>query len=247
MPRYRRTGLLFALALLALGGRPASAATVEITEAPLARLLAPAHGEELTAGTDAVVDWEGLALPPHVVEWEAFLSVDGGKTWPLRITPHLDIAIRRFTFRVPDLPTREARLMLRFGDERREVGVETPVQFAIRPGRSAGMLPPRRAFSRGERPREGQLGVAYWVEGSRQGGHLRAVVALTPPDSVSGVRPVRVPWLPLVYPASGRYDLPPPGAEDVDPGAGLCAVALDPSPLLPVPVDVRLLTHRFNE
>ena len=108
MPRHCWTGLLFALALLALGSRSIA------QEAPLARLLAPAEGDELTTGRDAVIEWEELALPPHVVEWEAFLSVDGGKTWPLRITPHLDIAIRRFTFRVPDLPTREARLLLRF-------------------------------------------------------------------------------------------------------------------------------------
>jgi hypothetical protein len=241
MPRHRWTGLLFALALLALGGRSIA------QEAPLARLLAPAEGDELTAGTEAAVEWEALALPPHVVEWEAFLSVDGGKTWPLRITPHLDIAIRRFTFRVPDLPTREARLLLRFGDEVREVEVETAPRLAIRPGRIPGALPPRRAFSRGERPREGAVGVAYWVEGSRQGGRLRAVVALTPPDSISGVRPVRLPWLPLIYPASGRQELPLPAVADADSNAGLRAAVLDPSPLLPGPVDVRLLTHRWNE
>lgn len=239
--------MLFALALLALGGRPISAVAADTVGAPLARLLAPAEGDELTAGRDAVIEWEELALPPHVVEWEAFLSVDGGKTWPLRITPHLDIAIRRFTFRVPDLPTREARLLLRFGDEVREVEVETAPRLVIRPGRIAGALPPRRAFSRGERPREGDLGVAYWVEGSRQGGRLRVVAALAPPDSVSGVRPVRLPWLPPVYPASDRHDLPPPAVTDAEPEAGPRAAVLALSPVLPAPVDVRLLTHRFNE
>lgn len=247
MPPHRRTGLLFALALLALGGRSLAAKTVETAEAPLARLLAPADGAALTAGTDAVVEWEELTLPPHVVEWEAFLSVDGGRTWPLRVTPHLDIAIRRFTFRVPDLPTREARLLLRFGDERREVEVGSPHRFAIRPGRVAGALPPRRALSRGERPREGDLGVAFWVEGSRQGGRLRAVAALAPPDSVSAVRPVRLPWLPLIGPVSDRHELPPPADADADPAEGRRAAVPDPSPLLPVPVDVRLLTHRWNE
>jgi hypothetical protein len=241
MPLHCRTGLLFALALLALTGRSIA------EEAPLARLLAPAPGEELKAGTEAVVEWEGLALPPHVDEWEAFLSVDGGKTWPLRITPHLDIAIRRFTFLVPDLPTREARLMLRFGDEKREVEVETPVRFAIRPGVVTWMLPPRHAFSRGERPREGAPGVAYWVEGSRQGGRLREVAAVEPPDSVSDIQPVRLPWLPLAWPASGRHDLPPPGVEDVEPGAGFLTNARPPSLTFPAPADVRLLIHRFNE
>jgi hypothetical protein len=53
-----------------------------------ARLVSPAGGSELVAGSEAVL------------EGEAFLSVDGGRT-PLRVTPHLDISIRRFTFRVP--------------------------------------------------------------------------------------------------------------------------------------------------
>lgn len=237
----RRTGWLLALALLAPGGRLLAA------EAPLARLLSPAAGQALTAGTEAVVEWEGIALPPNAHEWEAFLSVDGGKTWPLRITPHLDLSIRRFAFRVPDLPTGEARLMLRFGDEQREVGMEAPQRFSIRAGFRAGALPPRRAFSRGERPREGDRGVAFWVEGSRQGGRLREVAALDPPDSFSAVRPVRLPWLPLIGPASGRHDLPPPAVAKVDPGFGPRAEAPDPSPTLPAPADVRLLIHRFNE
>ncbi|HSK79102.1 MAG TPA: hypothetical protein VLQ45_21795 [Thermoanaerobaculia bacterium] len=241
MSPHRRTGWLLALALLAPGGRSLAA------EAPLARLLSPAPGQELTAGTEAVVEWEGLNLPPHAHEWEAFLSVDGGKTWPLRITPHLDLSIRRFTFRVPDLPTREARLMLRFGDEQREVGMEAPQRFAIRPGQVGGMLPPRRSFSRGERPREGDRGVAFWVEGSRQGGRLREVAAFDPPDSFSEVRRARLPWLPLLWPATDRHVLPPPAVAEVDRKAGLAAGARDPSSSLPAPVDVRLLTHRWNE
>jgi hypothetical protein len=237
----RRTGWLFALALLAPSGRALAA------EAPLARLLSPAAGQELTAGTEAVVEWEGLALPPHADEWEAYLSIDGGKTWPLRITPHLDLSIRRFTFRVPDLPTEEARLLLRFGDERREVEMETPQRFAIRPGRIAGALPPRRSFSRGERPREGDRGVAFWVEGSRQGGRLREVAALDPPDSFSAVRPVRLPWMPLIGPVSERHALRPPPVVEAAPGSGLRAEAPEPSPLVPAPADVRLLIHRWNE
>ncbi|HKV09705.1 MAG TPA: hypothetical protein VJ725_16305 [Thermoanaerobaculia bacterium] len=237
----RRTGWLLALALLAPGSRALAAETL------LARLLSPAEGQELTAGTEAVVEWEGLALPPHADEWEAFLSIDGGKTWPLRITPHLDLSIRRFSFRVPDLPTREARLLLRFGDERREVEMETTQRFAIRPGRITGELPPRHAFSRGERPREGEQGVAFWVEGSRQGGRLSEVVALDPPDSFSEVRQVPFVWLPLIWPAAGRHDLPPPEVADADPDAGLRAEALDPSSTLPTPAGVRLRIHRFNE
>src|SRR5687768_2385723 len=106
----RRVPLLL-LAFLALPAFAAGPAE------QMARLVSPAAGDELIAGSAVTIEWEELALPEHTVEWEAFLSLDGGRTWPLRITPHLNISIRRFIFRVPDLPTREARLMLRFGDE----------------------------------------------------------------------------------------------------------------------------------
>src|SRR5262245_60035984 len=96
------------LLLLALVSLPAFAGGSE-----MARLVHPAAGDELDAGSVALIEWEGLALPEHADEWEAFLSLDGGRTWPLRITPHLDISIRRFEFPVPDFPTRDARILLR--------------------------------------------------------------------------------------------------------------------------------------
>ena len=93
--------------LLALVALPAFAAGE-----PMVRLVLPAAGDELVAGSVAAIEWEGLYIPEHADEWEAFLSLDGGHTWPLRITPHLDISIRRFELRVPDLPTRDARIPL---------------------------------------------------------------------------------------------------------------------------------------
>lgn len=48
---------------------------------------APRAGAELAAGSLATVAWDG---PPRgAEEWEAFLSLDGGRTYRLRITPHL--------------------------------------------------------------------------------------------------------------------------------------------------------------
>ena len=38
-------------------------------------------------------------------EWEAFLSFDGGATYPVRITPHLDLELRRVRWQVPAIPT----------------------------------------------------------------------------------------------------------------------------------------------
>ena len=201
----RRVPLLL-LAFLAL---PAFAAG-PAESGEMARLVSPAAGDELIAGSAVTIAWEELALPGHTVEWEAFLSLDDGRTWPLRVTPHLDISIRRFTFRVPDLPTREARIMLRFGDERREVGMEAPQRFAIA---KAAFLSPRdrvRVLSRGERARDGDEGVVVWVQGSRSGGGLREVVAWDPGAEMRGVRPAGLLVLPPGAPVSPPGGDPPP-------------------------------------
>ena len=236
----RRVPLLL-LALLVMPVLPARAAGQE-----MARLVSPFSGDELIAGSFATIEWEGLALPEHTVEWEAFLSVDGGRTWPLRVTPHLDISIRRFTFRVPDLPTRDARIMLRFGDERREVGMEAPQRLSIAP---AAFSIPRtriRVLSRGERARDGDEGVVVWVQGSRSGGDLREVVAWDPSAEVHGVRPAGLLVFPPGAPVSSREEIRPPSLS-LDPA---------PSPVFRIPekreprpaaVSVRLLIRRFNE
>jgi hypothetical protein len=212
----------------------------------IARLVSPAAGDELLAGSAVTIAWEELALPEHTVEWEAFLSLDDGRTWPLRVTPHLDISIRRFTFRVPDLPTREARILLRFGDERREVGMEAPQRFAIAP---AAFPTPRtrvRVLSRGERARDGDEGVVVWVRGSRSGGDLREVVAWNPVAEMRGVRPAGLLVLPPGAPVSPREEIRRP-ALSLDPAPRPVFRAPENREPRPAAVPVRLLIRRFNE
>lgn len=240
----RRVPLLL-LAFLALPTFAAGAALGEQME-QMARLVSPVEGDELTAGSAVTIEWEELDLPEHTVEWEAFLSLDGGRTWPLRVTPHLDISIRRFTFRVPDLPTSEARIMLRFGDERREVGMEAPQRFSIAP---AVFLSPRnrvRVLSRGERARAGDEGVVVWVRGSRSGGNLREVVAWDPVAEMRGVRSAGLLVIPAGAPVSPKEEIRRPS---LSPSPA-------PRPLFRAPekreprsaaVPVRLLIRRFNE
>ena len=232
------------LVLLALFALPALAEGEEGKE--LARLVSPAAGEELAAGSFATIEWEGLALPEHVVEWEAFLSLDDGRTWPLRVTPHLDISIRRFTFRVPDLPSREARVMLRFGDERREVGMEAPQRFSIAP---AAFPTPRnrmRVLSRGESARAGDEGVVVWVRGSRSGGGLREVVAWVPANEMRGIRPAGLLVFPPGAPVSAREEIRPP-ALSPEPAPRPVFRAPENREPRPAAVPVRLLIRRFNE
>ena len=94
--------MLIALALL--GGMPALAGPIE--------LVRPRAGETLAGGSIAVVEWSpGTDFDSlSAEEWEAFLSVDGGGYYAVRLTPHLDVSHRRFTFRVPDVATLVAKL-----------------------------------------------------------------------------------------------------------------------------------------
>ena len=210
------------------------------------RLLAPRAGAELRAGSLAAVAWENP--PAGVEEWEAFLSLDGGRTYPLRITPHLDLGVRRFTFRVPPLPTRQARLLLRFGDERRELEVEAEPRFSIVPGGAFWPADMGIALSRGERPRPLDAGVVIWTEGDRDGGGLRHVAAKQGGASFRSVERSRLPWIPLVGPprsADGRIAPAMVSRASEKQLAERLEASSLPSP--PVRLSARLLTGRLNE
>jgi len=156
-------------------------------------LVAPVAGEPLRAGSVAELAWEPrepfeqpFARNGLIQEWEAFLSLDGGAHYTVRVTPHLDRGLRRVLWQVPAVPTRDARLLLRFGDESREIVVAVPQRFVITgPAQleSAGfeLLPVRRSFRRGEPALPGQAGVVVWAEGTRQGGSARMAVGTEPP------------------------------------------------------------------
>lgn len=241
----RRLGrLLFLLPLWAGVADAASAGTVGEP-----RLVAPVPGRVLTAGSLAVVEWEGEPPIEGAEEWEAFLSLDGGRTHPLRITPHLDLTIRRFTFRVPAFPTREARFLLRFGDERHEeVEVETPYRFTIVPGWGGVSPASRISLSRGERARPEDDGVVFWVEGARDGSGLREVVAEGADLAFETVETGRLPWIPLLMPGPQRAGLAAPAvpfeAQRTPPPRRTEA---GPSPSAQERPPVRLLISRFNE
>src|ERR1700694_4462844 len=110
MSRMHRTLLTFALFAVASRAR---------AEAP--NLLAPANGATLRGGSFAEVRWSAAQLPPSAEEWEAFLSINGGKYYAFRVTPHLNTNLRRFTFVVPNVDTHDARILIRTGNEVQEM------------------------------------------------------------------------------------------------------------------------------
>jgi len=80
-----------------------------------ARFVSPRLGQKLEPGSLIEVSWslDGLGREPD--EMELVLSLDGGATFPIRVTVNLDPSTNRLLWRVPVLPTREARLALRTG------------------------------------------------------------------------------------------------------------------------------------
>jgi hypothetical protein len=248
----RRSAALLPL-LLALFASTAAGGWPAFASAPL--LTAPRAGDELKAGSLATVGWE--EPPPDAEEWEAFLSLDGGRSYPVRITPHLNLSIRSFAFKVPAFPTRDARILLRFGDERREIEVEAPQRFAILPGLpglsegGSWLASLKAAPSRGEPARPGDPGVVVWVEGARDGSGLREVLAEVAAFSPAprSLERSRRPWMPLLRP-SRRHP------------AGLAAPAVASSEAVwtalpqgpetgsaarpPVRLSIRVLTGRLN-
>lgn len=101
--------------------------------APPFVLVAPQAGAHLRGGSDSTLVWSAASLPDGVNEWEAFLSLDGGTDYPLRITPHLDAGIRSFRWHVPNVAGNAVRILIRVGNERDERLVVLPQTFTIEP------------------------------------------------------------------------------------------------------------------
>src|SRR6185295_17959716 len=85
-------------ALLLCGASLPVAAALGPQEVPI-ELVSPRSDVRLVAGEWAQVEWApraGFGELRKVEEWEAFLSIDGGAHYAIRLTPHLDRDLRRF-------------------------------------------------------------------------------------------------------------------------------------------------------
>lgn len=127
-------------------GAAAGAATPPVT------LGAPGRAA-LEPGDAIGVSWSVAADAAEFDEMELVLSLDGGRTFPLRVTRRISPSARGWSWTVPFLPTDHGRLALRAGsDERagRERIVALSAEFAIA-GRSA--FPAELLFRVGEEER----------------------------------------------------------------------------------------------
>jgi hypothetical protein len=91
----------------------------------------PRSGERVRSPERVEVRLPELALPEDADEKELVLSLDGGQSYPVRVTAETGAAEKSLVFRVPNLPSTRARLALRAGDETREVVVAESAIFVI--------------------------------------------------------------------------------------------------------------------
>jgi hypothetical protein len=132
------------------------------------RVISPRAGATMRGGSFAALQWTAGALPPRAEEWEAFLSLDGGRYYAFRITPHLDIDRRAFDFLVPNVDTNDVRILIRTGDERHETLVELPDRFSIVRDDHADLpMHVLAGAGRAEAARQGDPLVVAWAEGDR--------------------------------------------------------------------------------
>lgn len=100
----------------------------------------------VTAGQSVELRWS--ALPAEVEELELVLSLDGGRTYPVRVSPELEAREGGYRWRVPDLPAARARLMLRLGGEAGERAGALSREFRI--VHAEGVPRPELGFHEGQ-------------------------------------------------------------------------------------------------
>lgn len=129
MPDHKPGSVRFRLASSSL----VLAAALSLAAAPPAagegRIVAPRAGQTLRAGETVEVRWTGFDRP--VDELEILLNVDGSGRFPVRLTEQLDPRPGCLLWRVPDLPTPSAHLVVRFGRGGRELLAEPGGSFRI--------------------------------------------------------------------------------------------------------------------
>jgi hypothetical protein len=200
----------FTLATMIALALAATARPVAASDPDAAALDVPAV---VTAGQTVVLRWSGL--PADAEELELVLSLDGGASYHVRVSPELEGREREYRWRVPDLPTRHARLLLRFGGEEGERPGARSQEFRI--VHVEGASRPEPGFHEGQfwtglEPLEGP-GAAGLAQDAPHYEELADEAACAPPAPVSCPGPpdvVRAPVAPAAAPAprQGR----PPGS-----------------------------------
>ena len=133
-------GLLVTIFAVALGIAPQFINTSRAASDNYSvQLISPVAGQVLYAGQRIMVEWKHRLpnIPFAGCESEAWLSLDGGSTFPIWIT-FLSPKSRSFLWTVPNTPTNAAVFDIRFGCDLRY-----PETFAPQPASTFVIAPPR--------------------------------------------------------------------------------------------------------
>jgi hypothetical protein len=111
--------LLATLFAVALSAAPQLVSTATAGQTYAARLISPTVGQVLHPGQQIRVEWKSVLPNLNLggCEMEVWLSVDGGRTFPMWISPWLNAKAKSFDWIVPNMPTNAAVLDIRFGCE----------------------------------------------------------------------------------------------------------------------------------
>ena len=96
---------------LGLGGSLALTAVALAND----RFDVPAVGDVIASGTSVEVRWSVSSDAREATELELVLSLDGGLTFPIRVSPERSPRSTGLRWSVPDLPSAHARLAVRSG------------------------------------------------------------------------------------------------------------------------------------
>src|SRR2546429_4832924 len=112
-------GFVVAFFAVALSVAPQFVNTSSAADKYSARLVSPTAGQVLYPGQQVRVEWQAT-FPKNDAggcEMEVWLSLDGGRTFTMCLTPHVDPHMTYFYWTVPNTPTNAAVLDIRFGCE----------------------------------------------------------------------------------------------------------------------------------
>lgn len=96
---------------------------------PAIRFVSPGRGETLHAGQPVEIRWTRLGS--SVEEAELLLTIDDQAGFQLRLTPQFQPDRETWTWVVPNLPTRAARIRIRVGIDGREIESRPSAPFGI--------------------------------------------------------------------------------------------------------------------
>ena len=111
-------------AWVALPNQAAHASAVPAAGSPRLVTSGPLLGGQM-------VDIEWTPTGPGTEELELLLSLDGGRTWRVRVSPELPGESVRYRWRVPNLAAADARVRLRVRRDEREIELPASESFVI--------------------------------------------------------------------------------------------------------------------